>query len=63
MRGYRIENREGEKMRVTSDAAEVNTILVAVCLAVPLFDSCFRTVKGMGKFEKQTQKQKYLQGR
>ena len=45
VRGYRIENREGEKMRVTSDAAEVNTILVAVCLAVPLLILVFVLLK------------------
>lgn len=45
VRGYRIENREGEKMRVTSDAAEVNTILVTVCLAVPLLILVFVLLK------------------
>lgn len=36
VRGHRIENRAGSDVRVTSDAAKVSSILVAVCIAIPL---------------------------
>lgn len=36
VRGHRIENRAGSDVRVTSDAAKVNSVLVAVCIAIPL---------------------------
>ena len=36
VRGHRIENRAGSDVRVTSDAAKVSSVLVAVCIAIPL---------------------------
>lgn len=36
VRGHRIENRSGDDSRVTSDAAEVSSLTVAVCVAIPL---------------------------
>lgn len=36
VRGHRIENRAGSDVRVTSDAAKVSSVLVAVCVAIPL---------------------------
>ncbi len=41
VRGHRIENRAGSDVRVTSDAAKVSSVLVAVCIAIPLFNHQF----------------------
>lgn len=44
MRGHRIENRSGDGSRVTSDAAEVSSLTVAVCVAIPLLIISFLVV-------------------
>ena len=53
VRGKRIKNRAGEDVRVTSDAAKMNTVVVAAGLAVPLLFISFIVVdltgRGFGK--------------
>lgn len=53
VRGKRIKNRAGEDVRVTSDAAKINTVVVAAGLAVPLLFISFIVVdltgRGFGK--------------
>lgn len=44
VRGHRIENRSGDDSRVTSDAAEVSSLTVAVCVAIPLLVISFLVV-------------------
>ena len=44
VRGHRIENRSGDNSRVTSDAAEVSSLTVAVCVAIPLLIISFLVV-------------------
>ena len=44
VRGHRIENRSGDDSRVTSDAAEVSSLTVAVCVAIPLLIISFLVV-------------------
>lgn len=36
VRGHRIENRSGADVRITSDAAKINTVVVATGIAIPL---------------------------
>ena len=36
MRGKRIANRAGDDSRITSDAAKMNTVVVATGIAIPL---------------------------
>lgn len=44
VRGHRIENRSGDDSRVTSDAAEVSSLTVAVYVAIPLLIISFLVV-------------------
>ena len=44
VRGHRIENCSGDDSRVTSDAAEVSSLTVAVCVAIPLLIISFLVV-------------------
>ena len=44
VRGHRIENRSGDDSRITSDAAKMNTVVVATGIAIPLLVISFIAV-------------------
>lgn len=57
VRGHRIENRAGSDVRVTSDAAKVSSVLVAVCIAIPLLIISFLVAdRSAGRSKKKNKK-------
>lgn len=57
LRKDRIENRAGSDVRVTSDAAKVSSVLVAVCIAIPLLIISFLVAdRSAGRSKKKNKK-------
>lgn len=58
MRGHRIANRAGDNSRITSDAAKVSTVLVAVGIGIPLLIISFIAVDVSERVPKEKRKVK-----
>lgn len=63
VRGHRIENRAGSDVRVTSDAAKVSSVLVAVCIAIPLLIISFLVADRSASRSKKRIRNKSISGR
>lgn len=58
VRGHRIANRSGDNSRITSDAAKVSTVLVAVGIGIPLLIISFIAVDVSERVPKRKKKSK-----
>ena len=58
VRGHRIANRSGDNSRITSDAAKVSTVLVAVGIGIPLLIISFIVVDVSERVPKRKKKSK-----